>query len=593
MKISDYFTQVLKANGVRYVFGLQGSGTAVQMFDSIARCEGIDYVCTLHEQTAGMAADGYAAVTGGLGACVVDSGPAATNLYTSIAGSYYESRPVIYIIAQPQTSLLRKDLRLRHYGFHEAEIIQGFSPITKYTVQVTDPSRVRYEIEKAIYIAQSGRPGPVVLAMPDDITWLQTDPETLEGFTPEFDASEPNLDISFDTKLSQCIDMLKNSERPTFILGNGVRLSKAVSQTKELAEKLGIPIAPTFALRDAMPDNHPLFAGSFGVQGSRSGNFTVQNSDLIIVLGSRLDPSETGLPTSNFARNAKVVVVDIDTYELEKMGQYGIKCDLPIKSDIRIFVEKLSEKINSANLKPKHSAWCEKVGYWKRKYPLFKPEYYKEETVNPYSIVEQLSLLAGSNDVLLIDIGLCHNFILQAFKCKEGQRLIAWTNFACLGYGLPAAIGACYAHDGQVIAVMGDGGLQFNIQELATVIFNNLNMKIIVFDNDGFGLIQYSQNNFLDRRHEATDREHGLPLPNSAKIAQAYGFPVIEIFKNEELASKMEEALSMNGPVFCCIHLSIKHWTNPCRKGKDPIEDMTPKLPRDEFYNEMIVPPIS
>lgn len=592
MKISDYYAEVLRNHGVHYVFGLQGSGTALQLFDSIAHYDDIDYVCTLHEQSAGMAADGYASISGGLGVCIVDSGPAVTNLYTCVAGAYYNSTPMLFIVAQPQTHMLRKDLKLRHYSYHEAEILTAYTPITKYTAQVTDPHRACYEIEKAIYMAEEGRPGPVMLALPDDITWLSIEPEKLEHFHPESTTDETACQAS-EKSYSSCLDIMMEAKRPVLLLGNGVRQGKATVEARELIDLLGWPVALTFAIRDLIPDSHPLNTGSFGIQGTRSGNFALQNADCILVIGSRLDPFEIGQPADNFARDAKIIVVDIDAHELDKFSDYHIPCTLALRLDAKIFLCSLIKKIKSSGYCFTNLSWCTTIKTWRHKYPVFLDTYYKESSINPYALVEQLSLLSDENDVIVTDTGSARNYIFQSFACKENQRLTSWLNFACLGYGLPAAIGACFAHTGRVLTIMGDGGLQFNIQELATVVYHKLNLKIFIFDNDGYSSIQHAQDNYLEGRHHATDRQHGLPLPNSSKIAAAYGLPVIEVYKNDELQEKIREALSQNGPVFCNLHLSISHWTTPVRKGKDPIEDLSPKLPRDEFYKEMIIPPIS
>ena len=584
MRISDYIVSYLRDLGVQHVFGLQGSGTAIQMFDSLGEAEGIDYVCTLHEQAAGMAADSYACITGNLGVCVTTCGPGATNLYTCVSGSFFNSNPVVYIIGQPQVPLMKKDEKLRFFGYHENDVISIFKPITKYVVQITNPKDARYEVEKAIYLALEGRPGPVVIALPDDITWLQIEPSELVGFEPP----QYNSQV-LDIELDQCISLMQKAVRPILILGKGVRCSNAISEVKELIDYLDWPVALTWGIRDLLPYEDKRNVGSFGIQGSRSGNFSVQNADFILAIGTRFDPSETGQPAKNFAREATIVTVDVDKQELKKYDEYGIPHSLQICSDAKCFIIELKKKLKNMPLNKSYSDWLNKVFYWKEKYPVFQMDYLKEDEVNPYVLIEALSNVLSNGDVVVTDTSTPRNYLFQAFKAKANQRLSTWWNFACLGYGLPAGIGACYAHTGNVVTLMGDGGLQFNIQELATVVFNSLNLKIIVLDNGGYANIYHVQNNFMKGRHYGIDKAHGLPLPDSAKIAKAYGLPVVTIMSNEEIEEKLSEVMSMEGPVFCIVYLPMKHWTVPRKVGKDPIEDMTPKLSREEFNEQMLV----
>lgn len=584
MRVSDYYAQYLKNSGVDYVFGLQGSGTTVQMFDSIAQCDGIDYVCTLHEEAAGMAACAYAQVTNGLGACIATSGPGATNLYTSIAGAFYNSIPVIFIVGQAQSKWLRYSDELRHFGYHENNI-DIFKPITKYVVELTTPEMTCYEIEKAVYYAMEGRPGPVVISLVDDVTWLQIEPEKMCHF------KRPLSDNKTVNNIGEILEQIKQAERPILMLGNGIRCAGAEKEAKELIELLKWPVALTYAMRDFLPDDRTENIGSFGNQGSRGGNFAVQNADFILAIGVRFDPYETGTPASNFARGAKIVSVDIDQAELEKYDKYDIRCDGAIRCDAKEFLKEFNPIVSEMQLASPDN-WRNRIAEWKKKYPLCLPEYYHESTLNPYVFVEILSEELQAGDTIVTDTSTPRNFMYQAFKFKEKQRMVTWLNFACLGYGLPGAIGASYSGRGRVFGIMGDGGLQFNIQELATVMFNKLNIKIIVFDNGGFSTIYRSQEQFLEGRYYGSDREHGLPIPDCETIAKAYGLPIIRITSNDDIRKGIQEMLKIEGPVFCIVTLSIKHGPKPVRKGKDPIEDATPKLDYEELEKEMIIPPL-
>ena len=585
MKISEFIVEVLKQHGVKYVFGLQGSGTAIQMFDALGQADGIDYVCTLHEQAAGMAADAYSALSEGLGACVTTCGPGASNLYTAIAGSYYNSNPVVYIIGQPPTGVLSKVEGLRHFGYHENNL-KIFEPVTKYVTQILDPANARYEIEKAISIALSGRPGPVVIALPDDITWLQIEPKNQKGFTDEI-----NKTLLSKEELSSIVKMISKAERPVIIAGKGIRAAHAAGALVMLARELDCPVAPTWGGKDLLPYSYRLNAGSFGVQGTRSGNFTVQNADFVLAIGTRLDPSETGTPQGTFARGARIVSVDIDPLELKKYPKYGINVEKTICADAKLFISELLKLLSFRT--ESHKKWIDRIGIWKTKYPVFQESYYDEVDVNPYVFIKELSSVTDTDTVIVTDTSTPRNYLFQAYENKAEQRTYTWWNYACLGYGLPAGIGACYANDSRTVAaLMGDGGVQFNIQELATIVFNNLNLKIFVFDNGGFANIYHVQNNYMDGRHYGIDREHGLPLPDLLKIAKAYGLPTVTINDNKMIHDTLKSVWEMKGPVFCLIKLPMSHWTVPRKAGKDPIEDMTPKLDRAEFYSEMIVKPL-
>ncbi len=584
MKISDYLVNVLKENGVKTVFGVQGSGTVIQIFDSLGHTDGIDYVCTLHEQAAGMAADAYSQVTGGFGACVATCGPGATNLYTSIAGSYYNSNPVIYIIGQPQLSMMKGDTRVRHYGAQEIDDLNIFAPVTKYVAIIHNKENARYEIEKALYVAKSGRPGPVIIAIPDDVTWLDIMPDNLKKYTPNIPEIEVDKEI-FDEILKR----LTAAKRPVFLFGKGVKCANAEEYAKTLIEKYNVPYALTWGARDLLPSASELFVGSVGIQGSRSGNLAIQNADLIISVGARLDASETG-GNATFAREAYIYSVDIDFDEIDKYKTFGIPVDKPIQMDAKTFLKGLLG-ISYADMD--FGCWVEKIAHWKNKYSITPSLKDIGEEIDPYYFVSKLSDMLKSGDIITTDASSPKSYIYQAFGVKENQKLVSWLNFASLGYGLPSGLGACFAHNDRVITVTGDGGMQFNIQELATIRFYNLNMKIIVLDNGGFGNIYHVQNNFLDGRHHGVNREYGLPIPNIEHICNAYKIPVSTACKNSEIEAALKACFDVDGPSVCIINLSMDKWITPKKAGKDPLEDMTPKLDRNEFYSEMIIKPIS
>lgn len=575
MKISDYIVSRLVSQKVEYVFGVQGSGTCVQLFDALHRAAGIEGVSCLHEQAAGMAADACAQLTGTVGVCIATAGPGASNLTTCVAGSFYNSVPLLCIIGQPSVSQQGRRIGLRHYGFHENDVRGMFGSIAKYVVEIDDPADAAYEVDKALYIAQEGRPGPAVVSIPDDITWLQYDPSTQREFVPPA-ASSMQLPIE------PLLESMQAAKRPILMFGSGVRRAGAVEEARELAGCLGWPVALTWSMRDTLPDDDPLNIGSFGSQGGRAGNFAVQCADFVLAVGARLDPFETGVP-SRFAPHASVVSVDVDRCELEKYSALGIHCDHVINVEAGVFIASLLSALKNCPKVRDYSAWKARIAMWRARYPTVGIDELKSGPVNPYALVGALSDLLQEGDTIVADSGSNKNYLFQAFRFKSRQRLFTWTNYACLGYALPAGIGACLASHRRVVAVMGDGALQFNIQELATAVFHELDLKLIILDNGGYSTIMHSQDGYLEGRHVASCRSGGLPIPELEPILRAYGWPVVTVTRNDDIRDTLPALLDAAGPAACIVKLSWEHKTVPARKGADPLEDMTPRLPREEL----------
>ncbi len=586
MKLSDYVALFLLENKIKYVFSITG-GASAHLIDSIAKTEGIDYICTQHEQAGAMAADAYARVTRNLGASVATSGPGATNLLTGVCCAYYDSVPVIYITGQVATFRMKRDLGIRQLGFQETDVVDIFKSVTKYAVLVENPLKIRYELEKAVYIAKSGRPGPVLVDIPDNLQRMNIEPENLESFIPP---KEIKLNI-LENGISKCLQLINDAKRPVLILGFGVNLANCDKEMMELIDHLGIPVVLTWAMMSFLPGDHPLKVGSFGTHGSRYGNFTVQNADLIISVGSRLDTKATGSPIMTFAREAKKVVVDIDIFELKKFEKMGMNVDLFIQTDAGEFVRKFNKKLINVNL-PDISEWKNKISKWKSKYPVFLNKYSKEKDVNPYVFVRALSKELSEGEVIFVDTGCAVAWMSQEFNFKKNQRYFSAFNNTPMGYALPASIGASFALEKkQIICISGDGGLQMNIQELATIVRHNLPIKIFLFNNHGYSMIQQTQEQWFNNRYEASTIEGGLAFPDFVKIGKAYGFKTINIKYNRELSTKIKEVLAYNGSVFCNIEISPKHRVTPQTVYGRPIEDSDPLLDREEFFNNMIVKP--
>ena len=588
MKLSDYVADFLAKQGIRHVFAITG-GASIHLIHSVADHPGIDFICPQHEQGGAMAADGYARVSGGLGAAFATSGPGATNMITGIACSWFDSVPVIYITGQVTTFRLKGTTGVRQMGFQETEIVPMVAPISKYAVMLTDAKRIRYELEKAVHIARSGRPGPVVIDIPDDLQRSEIDAATLEGYVP------PAVEVKardISSEIERCLPMLAAAERPVLIVGWGVRLGGAVKEIHQLAERLGFPVVPSWAAMDIFPSDHPLVVGGFGTHGTRPGNFAVQNADLVLTIGARLSTRETGSPLSSWARGAKTIIVDIDPAELRKFPHFGRPLDLPIESDAKSFITSLLGRLRDfrgQNLDP----WRQRVREWKKRYPTCAPEFYEEKPVNPYVFVEEMSKASSEGDTIFVDTGCSIAWMMQGFRFKKGQRLFHDFNNTAMGYALPAAIGGSLAQGGKpVTCISGDGSLLMNIQELCTAQRHRLPIKLFLVNNQAHAMVQQTQEQWLGGHYHATSVEGGLWFPDFVKIAEACGFATLTVDTNKDLSNVIRRAMAADGPVFCDVRVPTKHRVLPQCKFGYPIEDAEPLLPRKEFLENMIVEPM-
>lgn len=535
-----------------------------------------------------MAADAYARVTGNLGAAVATSGPGATNLITGICCAYYDSVPVLFITGQVATFRFKGDTGVRQIGFQETDTVEMCKYVTKYAVMVKDPLRIRYELEKACHIAKSGRPGPVLVDIPDDLQRSNVNPDELEPFTPPVESKDASL---LQKQVDSCLAMLQTAHRPVLALGWGIRLAKAEKETRALVERLGFPVVTTWAVTDFLPSRHPLAVGSWGTHGTRFANFTIQNADLVLAVGTRLDTKATGSPPATFAREAKKIVVDVDRAELDKFARFGLQPDLLIAADAKEFVSLLSRCLEGVSL-PAIKPWLGRVTEWKEKYPACLGKYYEEIPVNPYVFVKSLSQQLVEEDVIFVDTGCSIAWMLQGFEFKEGQRLFHDFNNTAMGYGLPASIGASLAlGNRKVVCVTGDGSLQMNIQELITVLRHKLPIKIFLLNNHGHSMVQQTQEQWLGGKHVATSIDGGLAFPDFVAVARAYGYSTITITQNAELPEKIAAALKTDGPVFCHVEIKSEHRVIPQVKFGRALEDMDPALDRREFLQNMIVKP--
>lgn len=588
MKLSDYVAQFLAGQGIKHVFAVSG-GASLHLIHSVATTPGIHFVCPQHEQAGAMAADGYARATGGLGAAIATSGPGATNLITGICCSYYDSIPVLFLTGQVSTFRMKGKLGVRQVGFQETATVEMCRPITKYAAQVAEPSRIRYELEKACHLAQTGRPGPVLLDIPDNVQRAQIDPATLESFHPDpVDDKTKNLQRA----VGACLELFSGCKRPVVILGWGVRLAHAEVELLEFLQLTGFPMAPTWAVADFLPSDHPQAIGTFGTHGTRHANFAVQNADLILALGSRLDTKATGSPVATFAREAHKIVVDIDPNELEKFAHFGLRVDKLIAADVKNFLRELNPFLRR-QVRPDLAPWLARIRDWKTKYPICPATYEDEHDVNPYVFAKRLSEVIRPGEHIMVDTGCAVAWMMQAFEFKKGQRLYHDCNNTAMGWALPASIGASFALPGKTIfCVSGDGSLQMNIQELATVVRHSLPIKIFLLNNHGYSMIQQTQDQWLESKYLASSVEGGLAFPDFARVAQAYGFPSVSVQTNQELPGALRQALNTSGPFFCNVEIRPEHRVIPQTKFGRPNEDPEPLLNRDEFLSNMIVKPL-
>jgi acetolactate synthase-1/2/3 large subunit len=588
MKLSDYVAEFLAQQGIRHAFAIAG-GACLHLIDSIAARTDIAYVCPHHEQAAAMAADAYSRVTGRPGVAVTTSGPGATNLITGICCAYYDSVPVLFLTGQVATFRLKRDTGVRQFGFQETDIVGMCRPVTKYAVLVEDPSRIRYELEKAVAIATSGRPGPVLVDIPDDLQRRDVDPATLEGYTPP----PPTVSATrHATQAREAVALLRNARRPIVILGWGVRLANAAADAVQFLQRSGLPVVPTWGAIDLVAQTPDNFVGTFGLHGTRYGNFAVQNADCILAIGTRLDTHETGSPLSSFAREARKIVVDIDRTELDKFPKFGMTVDLPVEADAGDFLRALSAELPRADM-PDISPWRRQIADWRREFDICPAANFDQPTPNPYAAIKTLSRAAATDATVVIDTGCAIAWFMQAWDPRPGQRIFSALNNTPMGYALPGAIGASLALDrAPVLCLIGDGGLMMNIQELATVMHHGLPVKIIVFNNRGYSMIQQTQDQWLGSRYHASSKDGGLSFPDFVEVARAHGIPAARIDDSAGMPEVIARALAHDGPFLVDLCLDPEERVIPQVVYGRPIEDAGPLLSRDVFLRNMLVKPL-
>ena len=602
MKLSDYVIEFVADLGVRHVFMLTGGG-AMHLNDSVGACDRIEFVCNLHEQAASMAAETYGKVTGDVGVCLVTTGPGGTNAVTGVAGAWLDSTPALFISGQVKRADLKGTSGVRQVGVQEVDIVSIVSSITKYAVTVLEPASIRHHLEKAVYLARSGRPGPVWIDIPLDVQGASIDPASLAPFDPsELDASASAPSVgapSLADQVARTIELLNEAARPVLLVGNGVRLGRAEAELHDAVRALGIPVLSTWLAHDLLEEAHPLYVGRPGPVAPRGANFALQNSDFMLSVGARLDLVVTGYAPANFARDARKVMVDVDPAELRKMGD---TVHLPILADARAFLRELLRQRDS--LAPRDRAsWLARCQDWKSKYPVVLQEYRDlPDRVSTYVLADVLSDVTGADDLIVSgSSGAGIEVFLLAYRARAGQRVLLTTALGAMGYGLPACIGACLAGDRRrTVCVDGDGGLQLNIQELETIRRLNLPIKLFVLSNDGYASIRTSQQRYFGRLAGA-DASSGVTLPSLRKVVEAYGLTYARIDDQRDLATQVSGVLDFPGPIVCEVMTPADQPRAPSLASMQrpdgsmvskPLEDLWPFLDREEFLENMIVSPL-
>jgi len=599
IKISDYLARRVAELGVTHVFMVTGGG-AMHLDDSFGSRDDLTLVFNHHEQACAIGVEGYARVRGDLGVAVVTTGPGGTNTLTGVLGQWHDSVPALYISGQVRydTTVASTGLPLRQLGDQEADIVTIVSSITKYAVMVTDPVTIRYHFEKAVHLARSGRPGPVWLDIPINIQGALVDEDALEGFVPE---DAPTFDAGrMAEQVGEVVERLRIAERPVLLAGSGIRTAGAHAAFIALADRLGIPVVTAWNAHDVLWEDHPLNAGRPSTVGDRAGNYAVQNSDLLITIGCRLNIRQIGYEFSAFAREAYKVVVDIDATELEKPT---LRPDVPVHADAGAFIAELVRQLAEVEL-PDRSAWVGWCLERRRRYPVVLPEYASDDSrgVNPYVFVDRISEHLDADDIVVTANGAACVVGFQALRIQRGMRLIGNSGTASMGYDLPAAIGACVASGHRVICFAGEGSIQMNLQELETIAFNRLPVKVFIFDNGGYLSIRQTQDNMFGGHYVGEGPRSGVGFPDMIRIAEAYGIPAERVSEHALLDGAIGRALTEDGPALVVVAMDPEQNFAPKVASQrlpsghivsKPLEDMWPFLDREEFLSNMIVEPWS
>lgn len=595
VRVADLIVDFIYKLGVDTIFTLTGGG-AMFLNDAVAAHPHMKAICNHHEQACAMGAVGYAKLRNGYASAVLTTGCGATNAITGLLDAWQDNVPCIFVSGQVKRKETSHNAKvpLRQFGVQEADIILVVKSLTKYAVMVNDPQEILFELEKAAFLARSGRPGPVWIDVPLDVQGAPVDPLSLRHFVPESDlAAKP---VPTESDLGALRSKLASAKRPVIIAGNGIRLGEAIKPFIAFVEQSQIPVAVSYLGADLLPSDHPQYVGRLGIKGDRAGNFAVQNADLVISIGCHLSVALTGFEYDLFAREARLVVVDIDQDEHRKNT---VKIDQFIHADVAEFFSRVPPPA------PKEDSivWGKTCRKWREQWPVCLPEYAGSKgEINKYFFIEKLNDHLKHDSVVVSDAGSSYYVTSQALKIRDQQRYVTSGAQADMGFTLPAAIGVSVAKaGGEVVGITGDGSLQMNIQELQTLVHHQFPVKLVVWNNNGYLSIRATQRKFFAGRELGTDPRSGVSFPSTEKIAAAYGIPFLRVSEPALLDAALAQLMAATGPMILEVMCPQNQEIIPTASSKKlpdgrmvskPLEDMYPFLDRAEFLANMIVKPL-
>lgn len=607
IKLSDYILKFVADLGIKDCFLVTGGG-AMHLNQSLATETRIRPICNSHEQASAICAEGYAKATNGLGFCMVTTGPGGTNAVTGVAGAWLDSTPVLYLSGQVKRpdrmfdQLTGKPLGMRQLGVQEVDITSIVKPITKYAETVLEPNDIRYHLEKAVFLALNGRPGPVWIDVPLDVQATPIDESQLRGFDPAEYASDTSLTGTANVpyEVQRAIEAFNACERPLLFAGNGIRLARAEAEFEELRQHLRIPSVATWCAADLVPSDDPTYVGRPGNVAARGANFALQNCDFLMVVGARMDMAITGYAPQNLARAAHKITVDIDQAELNKLHPH---VQQPVCADAKVFLTELLK--HKDQLRPRDfTAWQDRCAGWKHRYPVTTDEHRKPEgLVSIFNLADVIGTEIDPEARMVVgNSGSGIEIFFLAFPILHSQRLYHTAGLGSMGYAIPMAIAVSIANPGkEVIAIDGDGGFMFNIQELETIHRLQLPIKFFVLNNDGYSSIRASQTAYFKQASIGADRATGLTIPNLSDVAEAFKLSHHIIKDQTDLRAEVKKVLAMQGPVVCDVNVLPDELRAPRLQSyqkadgsfvSKPLEDLFPFLDREEFLANMIVKPI-
>lgn len=576
MKLSDYVISYIGKAGVKIVFEVCG-GAITHLLDSLYRQNKVKTVSMHHEQAAAFAAEGYSRTSENIGCAMATSGPGATNLITGIGSSYFDSIPCLFITGQVNTYEYKFNSKIRQIGFQETDIVNIVRPIVKDAILVKDSDRIKFILEKSFYISKSGRPGPVLLDLPMNVQRQDVNTKNLKPFIAPQQKLKKNKN---DKIIRKIVELLNLSLRPVIFVGGGMRSSGAQKELLKLNSKMSIPVTASLLGLDVFPHENPLFVGMVGTYGNRYANLAIANSDLILALGVRFDTRQTGTRPETFAKNAKIIHVDIDSLELNSK----VKADIPINSDVKEFLKDLNRVIKGYD-KSRIEDWREKIKEYKSRFPSWKQNVTR--AIDPNYFMQKLSMLVPEKAVVCVDIGQHQMWAAQSFTIKKGQKFITQGGMGAMGSALPMGIGASFASPGNpIVVISGDGGFQLNIQELETIYHHKLPLKIILLNNHCYGMVRQFQTQYFESIYQSTDI--GYSSPNFVDIVKAYKISAEKISFTNELEESVKRLFSNRKPMFLEVKIGKNFKVTPKLSVNRPIEDQDPPLQRKELCELMI-----